>query len=91
MEKALERQLDETMNNPGVVGVLCADKQGLCLGARGTGERQTCGLITSLAETAQKLHPDESSSPVISIETDNMQILIKSKEGITTAVYKSST
>jgi hepatitis B virus X-interacting protein len=87
MENALERQLDETMNQSGVVGVVCADAKGLCLGARGNGSAQAAGHITTLADKARELAP-YGSDPVIVLESPGCNVLIKQQDGVTLAVNK---
>lgn len=87
MENQLESELEETMNNPGVVGVLCSDKQGLCLSAKGTASPESAGLISALAQQAAQLLPD-STPPVICIESDKGNVMIKTHENVTMAIHK---
>ncbi|XP_077982175.1 ragulator complex protein LAMTOR5 homolog [Glandiceps talaboti] len=87
MENSLEKHLDDTMNVHGVVGVLAADQQGLCLGAKGNAQVSAAGLISGLAEAAKGLSPD-GLSPVVCLESDTCNILVKSHDAVTMAVYK---
>ncbi|XP_062522602.1 ragulator complex protein LAMTOR5 homolog [Corticium candelabrum] len=87
MEKELERQLDETMSQSGVVGLVCADSKGLCLGARGNGTAYAAAHITTLANKGRELAP-YGSDPVIILESPGCNVLIKQQGGITLAVNK---
>ncbi|XP_033647187.1 ragulator complex protein LAMTOR5-like [Asterias rubens] len=88
MESNLERLLEETMTGPGVVGVLCADKQGLCLSAKGTALPESAGLITALSQQAALLKPESTATPVICLESDKGNILVKSHEDTTLVIHK---
>ncbi|KAI8771620.1 ragulator complex protein LAMTOR5 [Biomphalaria glabrata] len=89
MEKALEKQLEETFRIPGVVGVMCVDNNGLCLGAKGNTPRGSSGSISALASQATKLSTN-GTNPVICLESEHGSVLIKKNEKLTTAIYKSS-
>ncbi|KAI0240148.1 Ragulator complex protein LAMTOR5 [Lamellibrachia satsuma] len=89
MEKPLDRQLEELMNTPGVTGVVCADSKGLCLAAKGVGERTAAGLFSSVTQQAGQLHPDIKTSPVVCLETDQSMILLKNHSSVTTAIHKA--
>ncbi|XP_072027039.1 ragulator complex protein LAMTOR5-like [Amphiura filiformis] len=91
MEDPLESHLEETLNNPGVVGVLCTDKQGLCLTAKGTASPDSAGLVSAIAQQASQLLPDNNSAPVICIESDKGNVMIKTHEDITMAIHKMPT
>ncbi|XP_022081031.1 ragulator complex protein LAMTOR5-like [Acanthaster planci] len=88
MENTLERLLDETLSNPGVVGVLCADKQGLCLSAKGTASPESSGIVVALSQQAALLKPETSTTPVICLESDKGNVLVKSHEGTTLVIHK---
>ncbi|XP_041347815.1 ragulator complex protein LAMTOR5-like [Gigantopelta aegis] len=90
MEKNLEKQLDETFRIPGVTGVLCTDKNGLCLAAKGTAKKQTSGPISALARQAKDVSSQAGTSPVVCIESETGSVLIKSEDGLTVAVFKAS-
>ncbi|KAK2175994.1 hypothetical protein NP493_693g00024 [Ridgeia piscesae] len=89
MEKPLDRHLEELMSTPGVTGVVCADTKGLCLAAKGVGERASSGLFSSIAQQAAQLHPDSKTSPVVCLETDQSMILLKNHNSVTTAIHKT--
>ncbi|KAJ8302091.1 hypothetical protein KUTeg_021078 [Tegillarca granosa] len=65
MEKTLEKQLEETFRLPGVA-------------AKGIAQKENSGSIASIAKQAAALHPKSETPPVISIESDNGSVLIKS-------------
>jgi len=87
------KQLDEITASPNVVGALVADQDGLCIVSHGlASSKSTAGLISSLSAQADKLSTGAtigSRSPVVVIETENTCFLVKTDDGITTAVYKS--
>ncbi|XP_033114715.1 ragulator complex protein LAMTOR5-like [Anneissia japonica] len=88
MEGELDIQLDKTMNAPGVTGVICTDQQGLCLGVKGESLSQSAGLVTGLAQQAALLSSDGSKVPVVCLEYEKGNILIKSEKGVSMAVRK---
>lgn len=88
MEQNLDKLLDETMESPGVVGVLCADKQGLCYSAKGTASAESAGIIASLSQQAALLVPESNSPPVICLESDRGNVLIKTHQDVTIAINK---
>jgi len=90
MEKVLDKCLSDTMNIPGIVGIICADSQGLCLQCKGKVSNHSAGLVTYLAETAAKLEPQSKEKPVIILESDTTNVFIKSVGNVTTAIYKES-
>ncbi|XP_032898152.1 ragulator complex protein LAMTOR5 [Amblyraja radiata] len=90
MEAVLEQQLQETMKNPAIIGVLCADEQGLNLGCRGSLVDEHAGVVSVLAQQAAKLTADPTDVPVICLESDNGNIMIRKHGSITIAVQKMS-
>uniref|UniRef100_V9LIH8 Ragulator complex protein LAMTOR5 n=1 Tax=Callorhinchus milii TaxID=7868 RepID=V9LIH8_CALMI len=88
MESVLEQHLDETMKNPAIIGVLCADAQGLNLGCRGSLVDEHAGVVSVLAQQATKLTIDPTDTPVICLESDNGNIIIHKHSSITVAVHK---
>ncbi|XP_064607011.1 ragulator complex protein LAMTOR5-like isoform X2 [Liolophura sinensis] len=77
------------MKTPGINGVLCSDEQGLCLGAKGVAVGQPAGVISRMAHQAEQIHPDSGTSPVIVVESEVGNVLIKNHDGITLAIFKS--
>uniref|UniRef100_A0A8D0KIG9 Ragulator complex protein LAMTOR5 n=1 Tax=Salvator merianae TaxID=96440 RepID=A0A8D0KIG9_SALMN len=88
MEGALEHHLEDTMKNPSIAGVLCADSQGLNLGCRGTLSDEHAGVISVLAQQAAKLTSDPTDIPIVCLESDTGNIMIRKQGGITVAVHK---
>ncbi|CAH3112757.1 ragulator complex protein LAMTOR5 homolog [Pocillopora verrucosa] len=86
MEKSLDSHLDDIMSEHGVIGVLCSDQQGLALSAKGTANPIHAGLISSLAEDAKKLDPN--TTPVICLESDACNLLVRSEGDVTVAIHK---
>jgi hypothetical protein len=94
MEKALKKELDEVMAQPSVIGVLLADNSGLCISAQGSASSSCAGLVSALVSQAEQLRKSEASAPsatpVVVLETDSCQMIMKSSGGITTAIYKGT-
>ncbi|XP_072181614.1 ragulator complex protein LAMTOR5-like [Diadema setosum] len=88
MEQNLDKLLDDTMESQGVMGVLCADKQGLCYSAKGTASADSAGLVASLAQQASLLVRESPNAPVICLESDGGNVLIKSHQDVTIAIHK---
>lgn len=88
MEKTLDSHLDEIMAEHGVIGVLCADQQGLALAAKGTASPVNAGLVCSLVQDARKLFPGTESQPVVCLESDACNLMIKSEDNVTVAIHK---
>ncbi|XP_065829647.1 ragulator complex protein LAMTOR5 homolog [Oscarella lobularis] len=87
MESALDKQLDESMAQTGVVGVMCVDQKGLCLGVRGNSTPEGAGHVATLANKARELAP-YGVEPVVVLESPGCNVLIKQHNGITLAVNK---
>lgn len=87
MEKNLHKVLDEVMNKPGVTGVLCADENGLCLASKGTADRLTSGSLVNLMQYAKKLEP---AVPVVALESESKEILLRTDGGFTLAILRNA-
>jgi len=88
MERELESKLDAIMAKPGVVGVACVDRRGLCVSAKGVGVTYDTGVISSLADHARKLDPTSSASPIIRLESDHGYCLVQKREEFALAIFK---
>jgi len=86
MEQLLQESVSNILSQPGVVGVLSADGNGLCLNAQGNAPATASGFAKSLAVHAKQL--PGSGRPIVVVETDSTNIFIKDHNNITTAVYK---
>lgn len=69
METSVEDKLDATMGRPNALGVVAADRQGLCLGHRGEGKPSYAGQVAALCQEANKLIKKPEDIPVIVLET----------------------
>ncbi|RLU20253.1 hypothetical protein DMN91_006860 [Ooceraea biroi] len=70
MERNLEKTLDDTYNQEGIVGCILTDRAGLCLGVKGNASSDSAGLIAAVADQVAKLEP-KSGVPIISLQNDN--------------------
>jgi len=95
MEASVKAVLDQTRevdtalhgDTPTIKGFLIADSKGLCLQAQGLGCSQSAGLLTALAAGANLIEP-QSSDPVILIESDKLNYLVKKEDSVTVAIIK---
>ncbi|XP_057296355.1 ragulator complex protein LAMTOR5 homolog isoform X2 [Hydractinia symbiolongicarpus] len=77
------------MKETSVSGVICADLHGLPLAAKGIADTSTAGAISSIALQASKLFPNLNETPVISIEGESSDLLIRQEDKIVLGIYKS--
>ena len=87
MESDLENAVCELMQERGVVGVICTNKEGLALAVDGASEVHA-GVVSKLAQEAAKLYPEIDQSPIVVLESDTCNLLIRSCEGTTTGIFK---
>jgi len=85
MEQQIQEAVSNILSQPGVVGVVCADPNGLCLSAQGNASSVASGFIRSLANRAKELGEGD---PIVCVETDTTNIYIKERENSTIGVYK---
>ncbi|XP_046839487.1 ragulator complex protein LAMTOR5 homolog [Xenia sp. Carnegie-2017] len=88
MESELENSVDSLIRVRGVIGVLCVNDEGLALAVEGSASEVHAGIISGIAQEAEKLYPDIDESPVIVLESDTCNLLIRSYENATTGIYK---
>ncbi|XP_071452147.1 ragulator complex protein LAMTOR5 [Hetaerina americana] len=88
MEENLDKCLEEINQLPNVIGVMYADRQGLCLGAKGHASNESAGIITAIADQAAKLEPN-SKPPVVLLESETKQCFIQKADSVTAAIYKT--
>ncbi|KAB7499749.1 Ragulator complex protein LAMTOR5 [Armadillidium nasatum] len=72
MEATFDNRLNEISEAPGVLGVLCSDHQGLCLGVRGKAVNNNCGLIANIANLVSEIEPQNEEEPVILLDSNNL-------------------
>ncbi|KAL5276047.1 hypothetical protein ACFFRR_001713 [Megaselia abdita] len=73
MEDNLQKTLNQIMSStPNCTGVLFADKNGLCLGAKGI-SKDSAGIAAALSEQACHLEAD-ANSPIICLQSGNKRI-----------------
>uniref|UniRef100_A0A0K8TNK7 Late endosomal/lysosomal adaptor and MAPK and MTOR activator 5 n=1 Tax=Tabanus bromius TaxID=304241 RepID=A0A0K8TNK7_TABBR len=87
MEQNLEKTLQEIVSGSNIAGCLFANKQGLCLGAKGKASACFAGIAVAISEQACKLEPN-ANPPIVSLESGNNVCLIHKYGGITGVIYK---
>ncbi|XP_055374907.1 ragulator complex protein LAMTOR5 homolog [Condylostylus longicornis] len=90
MEQTLDKTINEIISTPNTIGCLFADKQGLCLSAKGNISTKAAGIAIAISEQACKLEPN-ANPPVISLDYGNKTCLIHKYGGLTGVIYKQST
>jgi predicted regulator of Ras-like GTPase activity (Roadblock/LC7/MglB family) len=88
MDSQLEEALSSLGTQNGVIGSLCADKNGLCLLAHGSAPPAAAGLLASLATRAKQLSKDKEDPVAVCLETESSTVLIRKEGDITLAIYK---
>lgn len=100
MESEISNVADYAVEQPGVTGYICVDKDGLCLAAKGQARQSMSGIINQLANLANKIedprktsntnnNTEEKESPVIRVDLQRYKMLIQSKDSITTALISN--
>jgi len=72
---------------PDVVGVLCADSNGLCLTAQGTARSNSSGSLMALSRLAASIEPG-TEDPVLLFDGPDRQCAVRRNAGVTLAIYK---
>ena len=72
------------LEKPGVLGVLCVDKQGLSLHSEGSVAAGSAGAVAEIAKHALALAGDDA---VVTVEGAQGKILLSRSEGVTTALF----
>ncbi|PRP76495.1 hypothetical protein PROFUN_15147 [Planoprotostelium fungivorum] len=67
MDAAINKAMDNALRE-GAVGVVCSDKNGLCLSAKGTATNKSAGLVSSITTKANRLTSDPQA--VVVVETE---------------------
>ncbi|XP_014090423.1 ragulator complex protein LAMTOR5 [Bactrocera oleae] len=87
MEQQLEKALNEFASQPDTVGVLLANRQGLCLGAKGQINPNVSGIGMAISEQVCKLEPN-LNPPTICLYSGNKRCIIKKDGELTGVIYK---
>lgn len=61
------------MKDPATIGCLFANRQGLCIEAKGIANPQSAGILVALSEQAAKLDPN-CNPPTVILEYDDMLV-----------------
>ena len=80
----MEAACEEAMKNPAVTGVVCVDKQGLCMHSSGAVPEGTSGSVAELALHAEKL---VGEGAVISLCSAQSKVVLSRSEGFVTALF----
>jgi len=81
----LNEHLGAALQRANAEGILVTDKNGLCLGFRGTGRAAASPYVASIASHAKAL----GSSPQIIVESEHGSIFIQSSDDTTTALFRT--
>jgi len=77
--------LKEVSSQPGVLGVLFSDKNGLLLGATGDADVSLSGYLTSVVAQATKVQP------TVAVTTEDGKLILVHKENeMTIAIFKKN-
>eukprot|EP01114_Cavostelium_apophysatum_P024761 TRINITY_DN9813_c0_g2_i1.p1 TRINITY_DN9813_c0_g2~~TRINITY_DN9813_c0_g2_i1.p1 ORF type:complete len:100 (-),score=8.79 TRINITY_DN9813_c0_g2_i1:308-571(-) len=86
MDAQLNQTVTQIMSQNGVVGVICTDKNGLSLASKGKVTTDMAGFVYGISSRAKQLGSDD---PVILIETDSSNILIRNQDDMTIALFRA--
>lgn len=75
----------EAMRQPGVIGVMCVDSQGLCLKSEGT-VPEVAGCLAAISMQAQVLCQG-SEGATVSVESPERKVLLSRVGDVTTAIF----
>ena len=80
------------MSQPGIVGALLVDENGLPVSAKGTLREEGAGVVGDMARKAVKLSDrlTDGENPTIVVEFDTGSLLIKPQGCATLALQKST-
>jgi ABC-type glucose/galactose transport system permease subunit len=97
IEAPLEEAMDRIMAQAGVKGVIVSDKEGLCVGSKGSLAPINAARLTNIFDSAMKMAPDHEvvldgqvyfvpEQPIIIIESQNGQLVVNNIDGFCTTV-----
>eukprot|EP00964_Phaeocystis_antarctica_P045631 scaffold26280_cov58-Phaeocystis_antarctica.AAC.6 len=81
----MEAACTEAMRQPGVIGVMCVDGQGLCLQSQGE-VPEVSGCVAEIVSQAQVLCQGDEGA-VVSVESAERKVLLSRVSGVTTAIF----
>eukprot|EP00636_Phaeomonas_parva_P004199 CAMPEP_0118877462 /NCGR_PEP_ID=MMETSP1163-20130328/17751_1 /TAXON_ID=124430 /ORGANISM="Phaeomonas parva, Strain CCMP2877" /LENGTH=91 /DNA_ID=CAMNT_0006813175 /DNA_START=85 /DNA_END=360 /DNA_ORIENTATION=- len=85
MQAVLE---DAVAADEAVVGVVCNDANGLCLGRAGDTYGCRAAFLTSLVRRASLLDDEHMGSPMIVIESADKKMLLREYDSLTVAIMR---
>ncbi|XP_034118809.1 uncharacterized protein LOC133848672 [Drosophila sulfurigaster albostrigata] len=91
MEQQLEKVLNEIVTQQDTVGALLANRQGLCLGAKGNINPNVSGIGMAISEQVAKLEPNSSVPATICLYSGSKRCVIQKDGEITGIIYKQAT
>jgi predicted regulator of Ras-like GTPase activity (Roadblock/LC7/MglB family) len=80
------------MSQPGIVGALLVDEDGLPVSAKGTIKPEAAGIVANMSDKTQTLGQKiaDGESPTIIVEFDTGSLVVKSQGNTTLALQKST-
>lgn len=81
----MEAACTEAMRQPGVIGVMCVDGQGLRLQSQGE-VPEVSGCVAEIVSQAQVLCQGDEGA-VVSVESAERKVLLSRFSGVTTAIF----
>ncbi|EDV95268.1 ragulator complex protein LAMTOR5 homolog [Drosophila grimshawi] len=90
MEEQLEKVLSEIVTQHDTVGALLANRQGLCLGAKGNINPNVSGIGMAISEQVAKLEPNNTVPATICLYSGNKRCVIQKDGEITGIIYKQT-
>ncbi|EDW05617.1 uncharacterized protein LOC6586003 [Drosophila mojavensis] len=91
MEQQLEKVLSEILTQQDTVGALVANRQGLCLGAKGNINPNVSGIGMAISEQVAKLEPNSTLPATVCLYSGNKRCVIQKDGDITGIIYKQTT
>jgi predicted regulator of Ras-like GTPase activity (Roadblock/LC7/MglB family) len=77
-------EVSKALEKPGVLGVMCVDKQGLCLHAEGSATTASAGAIAELSKHALAL---SGEGAVATVEGPQGKVVLARSDDVTTALF----
>lgn len=101
IEAPLDDAMERIMSQSNVKGVVISDKEGLCVGSRGSLAPINAARLTNIFDSAMKMAPDHEivvdgqvflvpEQPIIIIEAHNGQLVLNNIDGFCTTIATSN-